>query len=83
MASIIVCDGCKLATGKDDYQRLGAVIKKEYCPSCAKVVRAYLSDRDELHTQVAKLWDDGIDSLKALYRESFPEGSLPDENYKA
>ena len=67
-----VCDSCG-APGPTEER--GLVKKLDYCPKCAARIDAFLGERDALHTDVAKMWEQGLASL----RSTFSDMVLPDE----
>jgi len=63
----LICDG----TGKpiDKATEVGIVIKRQYGPEAEPIARAFLKERDELHDEVAKHWQEALQGLIARYDE--------------
>lgn len=66
----LVCDGCGKAQPRHaDWETVGVVEHKDYCPSCADTARDYLARRDDLHDKLALMWKEGLDNLDAEFGE--------------
>jgi hypothetical protein len=76
-STVYICQGCHKP--EPDFGKLaerGIVEERLYCEDCIKVVDAFLSDRDDLHTQLARLWSEGLATLVSDY--SVDIKALPD-----
>ena len=81
MAIKIECDGGCGVTGtrEAEFVVIGHFAKKTYCEKCAQSISDFHTQRDALHDDAAKQWDDKYDALKAKWRKAHKGGSLPDE----
>ncbi len=81
MSHIISCDGgCGFTSDKDsDFEKLGVVFQKEYCESCALIVKKHLKRKDELHDRLVTEWTLINGDLKTIFKTNLPNGELPDE----
>jgi hypothetical protein len=77
MAKMIVCDGCGLGVIGPE-ERIGFVIRRDYCTSCASVVGAYGAEVDALHDRLAKAWNEDLILIREKYRAKLKH--LPDDN---
>ncbi len=76
----ILCDcGCGKALEAKEMKTYGYVHKKFYCPDCVAEVDKFVSERDGLHTDLAKQFEYKLTELKSSWKESHPDGMLPDE----
>lgn len=82
MALRIICDGgCGANTeNPEEFGIRGIAIKRQYCPDCLPVIDAYLKARNDLHTEAAKLFTNGMTTMRTAFQEQFPNGKLPDES---
>lgn len=80
MSIRLVCDGGCGETTDDhsSFEERGHADKRQYCKQCVKGVDIYLKARDELHTQLAKTWADGMQELNGAYNMEYENGLLPD-----
>ena len=78
MAIKYSCDGC----GQDgtDFKARGLLNIKHYCSKCIDSVDAYLQARDDLHTQIAEAFSQGVVAMKNAWHKEYPKGKLPDES---
>jgi len=77
-ASVYVCQGgCgTFEPDRENMHARGIVNEKLYCDVCIFFIDEYLKARDELHTNLAKDWADGLGELA---NEFATEGrKLPD-----
>ena len=79
MAQAFLCDGCGDTDAGGDFTRLGIMVPLDYCAKCARVVGAYLDDRDELHTRIAREFEEGAKALKDAMLVQHPGMELPDD----
>jgi len=67
-AMAYVCQGCGQA--EEDVSRMsprGIVNEKLYCERCVALVDEYTDQRDELHTHLAKEWNEELAALALDY----------------
>lgn len=77
MAKVTICDGCGLGIIGPE-ERIGYVISRDYCTSCASVVGAYGAEVDAMHDRLAKEWREGLQQIRENYRKRLQH--LPDDN---
>ena len=81
MAVRFICDGCEKPAGEgEQFDAVGFVIKRHYCPDCREVVDGFLTERDEVHTKAAKVWADGMKKARAAFVKKHADFKLPDES---
>ena len=74
------CDGCGCEERPDDgLQAVGLIDKLDYCPPCEQVVSGYLSERDKIHSDIVREWDERTGALRQALTDEHPRMSLPDE----
>lgn len=79
MAVKLVCEcGEKVSTDRAEFTELGLLEKRLYCPACVEPAKAYLAARDALHTDVAKIWAEGLAKLREEFGAALNGGELPD-----
>jgi hypothetical protein len=80
MAQVIACDGC-IGTIQSDaapFTTYGVAEVKQYCPDCAPLVDRYLKERDEIHENAARQFNEDLEALWAAWKHDRPNGTLPD-----
>lgn len=65
MAVHHVCDGCGARIEGDDFEKVGHVIRREYCPSCAVKANDFLRRQGEIHTNAAATYKGDMELLLA------------------
>ena len=79
MAQAILCDGCGEPDVGGEFTRLGIMVPLDYCVDCARIVKGYLDERDQLHETIALKWEVGVKSLKDELIAKHPSMELPDD----
>jgi len=77
--SVYLCaGGCGAhCSALSDFHERGIVYPRYYCDACVEQADAYLKERDEIHTQIATDWQEG---LAEVARDlGFEKGKLPDQ----
>lgn len=77
MALITQCDAC--GTPSESTEKIGMVLSRDYCPTCAPLIRQFQQMRDELHTNIAHSWTEGLEHIAELFHKRFPGGQMPDQ----
>ncbi len=77
MAIFYSCDCCG-ASG-DKFATRGVVLKAYYCDGCLPSIDKFFEDRDALHTELVKKFDEGVAALKAQWYQANSGGKLPDD----
>lgn len=65
MATFFSCDGCGAAVA--DPVKVGHVLRREYCPECARAARVYLEAEERLRCEIQGRFVDGRAGLIARY----------------
>lgn len=76
MATNIRCDGCDARLVSPVH--VGLAQKGDYCDECAEVAKAFYSDLDNLHTEIAREWKIGLDELVNEFVSAHPGFVIPD-----
>ena len=80
MSIRLVCDGGCGETTDDhsSFEERGFAEKRHYCKKCVKDVDIVLKGRDKLHTDLAKMWREGMQAIEGGYHLENENGLLPD-----
>ena len=65
MAVFFKCDGC--GEGVDSPRRVGFVLKRDYCPTCAEIADKFLHEEEELRKVTQERFVDERAALIARY----------------
>ncbi len=80
MATVEVCDGgCGRIEGEHTLKELGKIRIKRYCPLCYGDVLHVVKGIDDLHTDLAKQWTEGVGAIREFFHDTHTKGALPDE----
>ena len=74
MAILYQCDGC--GEGGDAPKRVGFVMKREYCPTCAEIADEFLREEEELRKDTQERFVD--ERALLIARFSIDGFKLPD-----
>ena len=74
MAQITICDGC--GGSCINHEKVGHVIKRDYCEGCMGRAEEYQAEIDKLHERVAVEWKEGLAEIRDTYSKALH--ALPD-----
>ena len=75
MAKATICDGCSTAIDGEG-QRIGFVLRGDYCDECAPLIAEYGAAIDVLHDKVANEFKTGLAKIRIKYAKRVK--TLPD-----
>lgn len=75
MATATICDGCNAAIDGEG-QRLGFVLRGDYCDECAPIIAEYGAAIDALHDKCAAEFKTGLAKIRIKYAKRVKK--LPD-----
>ena len=76
MATYYACDGCGAAV--DSPKKVGFVLKRDYCPTCAAIADKFLHEEEELRKATQERFVDERALLIARYAvDNFKLPDLP------
>ncbi|MGH3626855.1 MAG: hypothetical protein ACRDRL_05350 [Sciscionella sp.] len=79
MATHKTCDGCGCRETPDTpLNAIGLIEPRDYCAVCAPIAEEFVKQRDELHSRVAGVWQEGYAVLRRKFAENHPDMVLPD-----
>lgn len=65
MASITICDGC--GGQGNNFERIGHVIRRDYCGGCQARAEEYQREVDALHSKIAADWNEKLAAIRGVY----------------
>lgn len=79
MALVSQCDACGQRMPPESAERIGMVLPRDYCTTCAPAIHELQATRDALHTKLSREWTDGLAKIAEAFQRRFPGGQMPDQ----